>query len=65
MDLLPYARWAGTVRRRSPPIDMPMTPMSQPLITSPAPSLKVKGLPLLFAETGQVSFIFKRFEWIY
>lgn len=62
MALLPYARWAGTVRRRSPPTDMPITPMSQPLITSLAPSLKVKGVPFLFAMKGQVSFKFKRVE---
>ena len=45
----PYARAAGTVKRRSPPTDMPATPMSQPLMTSPEPSLKVNGLPFLFA----------------
>ena len=50
MDLLPYARLAGTVIRRSPPTDMPATPMSQPLMTSPPPSLKLNGLPFLFAE---------------
>jgi hypothetical protein len=37
------------VNRRSPPTAMPITPISQPLITSPAPSLKPKGLPFLFA----------------
>lgn len=47
--LLPYARWAGIVRRRSPPMAMPATPISQPLITSPLPSLKEKGGPFLFA----------------
>ena len=46
---LPYASAAGMVRRRSPPGIMPATPTSQPLITSPFPSLKEKGLPFLFA----------------
>jgi hypothetical protein len=46
---LPYARFAGIVIRRSPPTDMPATPMSHPWITSPVPSLNEKGLPLLFA----------------
>lgn len=48
--LLPYARCAGIVNLRSPPTDIPATPMSQPLMTSPAPSLKEKGLPFLFAK---------------
>ena len=30
--------------------DIPATPMSHPLITSPAPSLNEKGLPFLFAK---------------
>ena len=47
--LLPYASCAGMVILRSPPIDSPAIPISQPLMTSPAPSLKVNGLPLLFA----------------
>ncbi|EDZ70287.1 hypothetical protein AWRI1631_130620 [Saccharomyces cerevisiae AWRI1631] len=33
---------------RSPPTDIPATPMSQPLITSPRPSLNANGLPLVF-----------------
>ena len=49
MPFLPYARLAGTIIRRSPPADMPATPISHPLITSPLPSLKLKGLPDLFA----------------
>ena len=53
MDLLPYARFAGTTIRRSPPTDMPATPMSQPLMTSPVPSLKLNGLPFLFAMKGK------------
>lgn len=47
--LLPYARLAGTVMRRSPPIAIPATPMSQPLITCPEPSLNENGAPFLFA----------------
>ena len=50
VPLLPYPSDAGTVMRRSPPADIPATPMSQPLITSPAPSLKLNGVPFLFAE---------------
>src|SRR5436190_3106886 len=34
---------------RSPPTAMPGIPMSQPLITSPLPSLKEKGFPFLLA----------------
>ena len=49
MPLLPYPRFAGILIRRSPPRDMPATPMSQPLMTSPEPSLNVNGLPFLFA----------------
>jgi hypothetical protein len=49
-DLLPYARFEGIVNRRSPPTAIPATPMSQPLMTSPVPSLKENGLPLLFAK---------------
>lgn len=37
------------VKRRSPPMDMPTTPMSQPLMTWPLPTLKEKGLPFLLA----------------
>jgi hypothetical protein len=48
-DLLPYAKLAGIVSRRSPPTDIPTTPISQPWITSPAPSLNENGLPFLFA----------------
>lgn len=48
--LLPYARWAGIVSLRSPPTAMPATPMSHPLMTSPAPSLKLNGLPDLLAK---------------
>ena len=47
--LLPYARWAGMVIRRSPPTVMPSTPMSQPLITSPLPRVKRNGGPFLLA----------------
>lgn len=46
---LPYARLGGIEMRRSPPTAMPATPISQPLMTSPLPSLKVKGLPFLLA----------------
>lgn len=46
---LPYARWGGIVTLRSPPTAMPGIPMSQPLITSPLPSLKENGGPFLFA----------------
>jgi hypothetical protein len=53
MPLLPYARLAGIVIRRSPPTDIPATPISQPLMTSPAPSLKLNGLPFLFAISCQ------------
>lgn len=41
------------VSRRSPPIDMPTTPTSQPLMTWPLPTLKEKGLPFLLAVMGQ------------
>lgn len=34
---------------RSPPTDMPAIPISQPLMTSPDPSLNVNGLPDLLA----------------
>ena len=54
MDLLPYARLAGTLIRRSPPIDIPATPISQPLITSPEPSLKLNGFPFLLAKAVSV-----------
>ena len=47
--LLPYARFAGMVSLRSPPTDMPATPISQPLMTSPAPSLNENGFPFVFA----------------
>lgn len=47
--LEPYASFAGIERRRSLPACMPATPMSQPLITSPTPSLKEKGFPFLLA----------------
>lgn len=47
--LLPYAMLAGTVRRLSPPIAIPRIPTSQPLMTSPLPTLKLKGLPFLLA----------------
>ena len=47
--LEPYASLAGMERRRSLPACMPETPISQPLITAPTPSLKEKGLPFLFA----------------
>ena len=51
-DFFPYARRAGTTILRSPPTLMPSRPMSQPLMTSPAPSLKEKGLPdLLLSKT--------------
>lgn len=53
--LLPYARLAGMVSLRSAPIDIPATPMSQPLMTSPAPNLKENGLPFLFAAEMLVS----------
>ena len=43
--------------RRSPPIDMPATPMSQPLMTSPDPSVNVKGVPFLFAERYNFSVV--------
>lgn len=46
---LPYAKLAGIVSLRSPPTDIPRTPMSQPLMTSPAPSLNWNALPFLFA----------------
>ncbi len=36
-------------RRRSPPTSMPTMPMSHPLITSPIPTLKEKGVPFLLA----------------
>ena len=49
MARLPYAMLGGTVNRRSPMAAIPTTPTSQPLITSPLPSLKVKGGPFLFA----------------
>jgi hypothetical protein len=45
----PYASFAGIVRRRSLPACMPATPTSQPLMTSPTPSLNEKGLPFLLA----------------
>lgn len=47
--LLPYARCAGMFNLRSPPTCMPATPISQPLITSPTPSLKENGFPFLLA----------------
>src|ERR1700760_202582 len=40
--------------RRSPPTDIPCTPTSHPLMTSPTPILNVNGLPFLFA-TSSVS----------
>lgn len=52
--LLPYARCAGMVILRSPPVWMPCIPISQPLITSPEPSVNRNGGPFLFA-TGSVS----------
>lgn len=41
------------VSRRSPPTDMPWMPISQPLMTSPLPTLKLNGVPFLFAVAGQ------------
>src|SRR5262249_30219314 len=38
----PYASSGGMVSRRTSPIFIPATPWSQPLMTSPAPSLKLK-----------------------
>lgn len=46
---LPYPSCDGMVIRRSPPAAMPAMPMSIPLITSPPPSLKVRGFPFLLA----------------
>ncbi len=42
---LPYAKSAGMMRRRFPPTFMPATPKSHPLMTWPAPRLKVNGWP--------------------
>ena len=50
-DFPPYARWAGTVIRRSPPTAKPATPISIPLIASPRPRVNVKGLPFLLARS--------------
>jgi hypothetical protein len=44
----PYARGAGIDNLRSPPICIPATPMSHPLITSPRPKANVNGAPLTF-----------------
>ena len=45
VPFFPYAAAAGHVIRRLPPTRMPWTPMSHPLITSPLPRWKLKGLP--------------------
>ena len=45
--LEPYAKAAGIVNFLLPPTAIPFTPISHPRITSPAPSLKVKGLPFV------------------
>ena len=41
---LPYPSLGGTVSRRRPPTRIPATPVSHPLITSPAPSVKLNLL---------------------
>lgn len=46
---LAYASAAGMMIRRSPPIDMPGTPRSIPLTTSPFPMVNEKGFPFLLA----------------
>ena len=39
----PYASSAGMISSRLPPTLIPTTPWSQPLMTWPSPSVKVKG----------------------